>query len=364
MELLDVIVVGGGPAGSTCAGLLKDHGLSVTLVEKAAFPRAKLCAGWVTPGVFETLHLSPETYGLQNVLEPISMFTVWDRKQKAHEVAFGKTVSYGVVRKEFDAFLLKRSGVKTIENLTVRRINYFPDHVEVNGTLAAKMIVGAGGHFCPVSSSLGNSTSDMYTLAAMESETELDDETIKRYVPYPGSPEVIYLDDLKGYAWYFSKGRYLNIGIGSLRRKDVRRNLSIFLEKLRAAGRLPDELFLRLNPFTGHAYKMYPGGKRIIAGERVLLIGDSAGVSSNTSGEGIGPAVLSAVLAAETITQAQGEYTLSHLHVYNEKIVSAFGKPDVQSSSSEVSSFEKFVFDKLLLGTGAGRRYIIKHLFL
>ncbi len=364
MELLDVVVVGGGPAGSTCAGILKKNGLSVALVDGASFPRSKLCAGWLTESVFDTLNLSPEEYSRRNVLQQISRFVVWDKKRKAHPVDFGKTVSYGVIRREFDDYLLKRSGVHVYENYRVRRIEAGPSYVEINNDLRARMIVGAGGHFCPVSSFLGNSISDAYTLAAMESETELDEHTIKKHVPFPGSPEVLYLDDLKGYAWYFSKGTFLNIGIGSLERKNVRRQLEIFLDMLKESGRLSDELREKISPFTGHAYKIYPGGRRTLVGERALLIGDSAGLSSRTSGEGIRPAVMSAVFAAETICEAGGVYTRENLGKYEKKIISAFGKPDVPSRVKDVSSVEKFLFNTLLLGTGPGRRYIIKNLFL
>lgn len=364
MELLDVVVVGGGPAGTTCAGILKKHGLSVAIVDKAVFPRSKLCAGWVTPSVFDILSIPPEEYAKKNKLQQISSFVVWDARGNAHPVDFKNTVSYGIIRKEFDNYLLKKSGVELHGNIHVGEINFLPDRVEIQKTFSARMIVGAGGHFCPVSLSLGNSLSDAYTLAAMESETEFDEQVIKKYVPFPGSPEVIYLDDLKGYAWYFSKGNYLNIGIGSLKRKDIRQQLGIFLEMLKTSGRLPDELRRQLSPFTGHAYKIYPGGKRTLVGERALLIGDSAGLADNTSGEGIRPAVVSAALAAETIIEADGDYSFSKLKAYNEKIVSSFGKPDAPPESRDLSAFEKLLFKKLLLGTQPGRRYIINNLFL
>ena len=50
MQNVDVIIIGGGPAGSTCAGKLRSGGLDVLIVDKAEFPRSKLCSGWITPG--------------------------------------------------------------------------------------------------------------------------------------------------------------------------------------------------------------------------------------------------------------------------------------------------------------------------
>jgi len=49
----DVLIVGAGPAGASCAWRLKRAGLSVALVDKSRFPRDKVCAGWITPAVVD-----------------------------------------------------------------------------------------------------------------------------------------------------------------------------------------------------------------------------------------------------------------------------------------------------------------------
>ena len=54
---VDAVIVGGGPAGSTCAGALRRHGWDVMVVDRAQFPRDKVCAGWITPEVFPLLDL-------------------------------------------------------------------------------------------------------------------------------------------------------------------------------------------------------------------------------------------------------------------------------------------------------------------
>ena len=53
MDRCDVLIVGGGPAGSTCAGKLRQAGVDVLVIDKQVFPRDKTCAGWVTPPVLE-----------------------------------------------------------------------------------------------------------------------------------------------------------------------------------------------------------------------------------------------------------------------------------------------------------------------
>jgi flavin-dependent dehydrogenase len=62
MRTVDVIVVGGGPAGSTAAWRLKRAGVDVLVLDRERFPRLKLCAGWITPEVLRDLELDPATY--------------------------------------------------------------------------------------------------------------------------------------------------------------------------------------------------------------------------------------------------------------------------------------------------------------
>ena len=53
----DAIIIGGGPAGSTCAWKLQQAGMDVVVVDKSDFPRDKVCAGWITPAVIEELQI-------------------------------------------------------------------------------------------------------------------------------------------------------------------------------------------------------------------------------------------------------------------------------------------------------------------
>jgi flavin-dependent dehydrogenase len=62
LKAYDVIIVGGGPAGSTCAAHLVQAGISTLLVDSNQFPRVKLCAGWLSAPVWDTLAISPKEY--------------------------------------------------------------------------------------------------------------------------------------------------------------------------------------------------------------------------------------------------------------------------------------------------------------
>ena len=62
METCDALIVGGGPAGSSCAWKLRQQGMDVMVLDKAMFPRDKVCAGWITPAVVQALQLDTEDY--------------------------------------------------------------------------------------------------------------------------------------------------------------------------------------------------------------------------------------------------------------------------------------------------------------
>jgi flavin-dependent dehydrogenase len=60
VERADVLIVGGGPAGSSCATVLAAAGRDVLIVDAAVFPREKPCGGWITPEVLDEIPFSIE----------------------------------------------------------------------------------------------------------------------------------------------------------------------------------------------------------------------------------------------------------------------------------------------------------------
>ena len=97
--------------------------------------------------------------------------------------------------------------------------------------------------------------------------------------------------------------------------------LEAFVEAMKQGGRIPPDLPGR---FKGHAYLLYAHAERPLVDDGVMLIGDSAGLAYTQSGEGIRPAVESALLAAEVIRSA-GDYSASSLQAYGEAIARRFG---------------------------------------
>jgi len=108
----DVLVVGGGPGGSTAAWRLALAGLRPLLLDAATFPRVKICAGWVTPEALADVEVDPDKYPL--TIQPFTACR-FGFDGKLHETRWRRPASYGIVRSEFDHHLLDRARVAGAE---------------------------------------------------------------------------------------------------------------------------------------------------------------------------------------------------------------------------------------------------------
>lgn len=328
MELHNAIVVGAGPAGTTTARILAENGMDVLLLEKDTFPRTKPCAGWISPLVLELTGISPGEYSKKGTIVPFSSLVVWDYRDVPREVVFDKIVGYGIVRSEFDAALAENIGSTTLkEKIRISSVEKEGDGLVLNSSLKAPIVVGAGGHFCPVAKEFGGVKIRDGAVYAVVSEGRIGSYLINRLTPYANTPEIIFNDDFSGYGWYFQKGDYLNIGVGSTSAVDLNRHRERLLKRLEAVGRLPDPEKFPLPKFTGHSYRLNRVMPRLSVSDGVILAGDALGVAYNMSGEGIGPAIFSGAAAAETILRAEGDYSAGSLSIYTDKIHSKFGRP-------------------------------------
>ena len=293
MTNVDVAVVGGGPAGSTCARALVSAGLDVVVLDRAAFPRDKVCAGWITPEVVRLLELDLTDYARDHVLEPFRAFRVSVMGQPATLIDYGTAVSYGIRRSEFDHYLLRRTGAPVVELVQVTHLERVAGRSIVDGQWAARYLVGAGGHHCPVARALNPGSGRESVVVAQRGEAEFAVGGLT-----PGTPELCFSGDLHGYGWLVPKGTWVNVGLG---RDDPHRfssHVRAFADDLVHSGRMSPDAG---RGWHGHAYLLASASVRRIVGDHVVLIGDAAGVASSGSGEGIRGAVLSGQLAAEAI---------------------------------------------------------------
>ncbi|KPQ29849.1 MAG: Dehydrogenases (flavoproteins) [Marinobacter excellens HL-55] len=322
MDYCDIIIVGAGPAGSTLARAMEGSGKRVLIIDKQSFPRDKTCAGWVTPAVMNSLGIDPDHYATGRTLQPIRRFRIGMMGQNAVENDHGDIVSYGIRRCEFDAYLLDRvDGDKKLAT-PVKSINRSNGNWVINEQWQTPLLVGAGGHFCPVARLLGEGPGKHETVvAAKEVEFEMTPEQARACEARGDTPELWFCRDLKGYAWVFRKASFLNIGLGREDNHRLTDHLEAFVEEMKQAGRIPSDLPGR---FRGHAYLLYAHANRPLVDDGVLLVGDAAGLAYTQSGEGIRPAIESALIAANVIRSAP-DYSALSLQTYGERIAKRFG---------------------------------------
>jgi menaquinone-9 beta-reductase len=322
MDACSVLIVGGGPAGSSCAWQLRRSGIDVAILDKAKFPRNKVCGGWITLPVFDELGIDATEYARANVLQPITGFRTCMMGNRETETDYRKPISYGIRRSEFDDYLLQRSNARLIEGTALSSIERVGDEWLVNGQIKTQLIVGAGGHFCPVARFMGSKSTAENAVAAQETEFEMSSEQQDKCSIRPEIPELYFCSDMRGYGWCFRKGNFINIGLGRLDNHSLGTHIASFIEFLCRTKKITFDLDSKM---FGHAYLLYGKSKRKIVDDGILLIGDAAGMAYAQSGEGIRPAIESGLLAAKAIAEARSTYRRENLERYRALLSNRFG---------------------------------------
>jgi len=322
MESCDVLIVGGGPAGSSCARRLCLHGLDVVLMDRSDFPRDKVCAGWITPQVLAEVELDVDDYRKGRTFQPITGFrTGVIGIDSDVETKYDRPVSFGIRRCEFDHYLLERSGVRLKLDAPVSSIRRDGRKWVINESVTAGMLVGAGGHFCPVARYLNPMLQDAPLVVAQEAEFAIGPGDGGSWAGVAGIPELYFCRGLNGYGWYFRKEQFVNIGFGLLNGRSLPKAAEEFVAFLRKRRRIPEASW----PWRGHAYLVSDAPQRRAVDTGVVLIGDAAGIAYPQSGEGIRPAIESGLLAASAIVDARGLYSAEQLAMYERGLRRRFG---------------------------------------
>jgi flavin-dependent dehydrogenase len=327
MDACDVLIVGGGPAGSSCAWGLRDGGLDVAILDRETFPRNKVCGGWITPEVLDDLEIDADEYGKARVLQPITAFRTGSLNGRIVETDFGRPVSYGIRRCEFDHYLIQRAGARILSPASLTTLERAGAGWIANGQIQARVVVGAGGHFCPVARLTGARPPGEDAVVAQEIEFEMTPEQQAGSSIRGDTPELYFCADMKGYGWCFRKRNFLNIGLGRMDSHRLSEHVAAFVRFLKSTGRL---FFDVPAAFHGHAYLLQGVSARNVVADRLLFIGDAAGLAYEQSGEGILPAIESGLLAAQTIAAARGQYGRERLERYRTELGRLFGEPQRQ----------------------------------
>ncbi len=294
----DVIVVGGGPAGSSSAATLARAGLRVVLLDKAQFPRDKLCGGLISQ---RSRNILAQVFG--NECDPPIETTSKGAKFFFKDWLLNEVYDYKPIyftsRCTFDHYLLglaRSHGVEVIEGAGASGLT--PDRgavLLVDGTsYKAPFIIGADGASSRIRKELHSVSIDKGAFA-VGLEMEVPKAFVKRNVV---DPEIYFGVVRWGYGWVFPKTHTLTVGVGGLAaaNPEMRRVFECFARM--AIGSVPNQP-LRGHPIPFGNYLPHPGE------DSVLLVGDAAGLVEPITGEGIAFAMLSGYQAAQAVIDAK-----------------------------------------------------------
>jgi geranylgeranyl reductase family protein len=364
MDACEALVVGGGPAGSSCAWALRRAGVDVVVLDRASFPRDKVCAGWVTPQVIRSLELDTADYARGRTFQPITAFRTGLIGDAASiDTQYDAPVSYGIRRCEFDHYLLARSGARLTTPAPLTSMRRDGREWIVNDTIRTPLVVGAGGHFCPVAKQLNPDPPKASLVVAQEVEFPVDEADAASYAIARERPELYFSRDLQGYGWCFRKGRHMNIGFGRLDKRSLPKGTAEFVEFLARERRVPANATYK---WHGHAYLLASAAGRRVVDDGVLLVGDSAGLAYPQSGEGIRPAVESGLMAAETIVATRGAYDRERLSPHANRLAERFGAGSAPAMLSGLvpDAFARALSPLVMAWPWFVRRFLIDKWFL
>lgn len=319
----DVLIIGAGPSGVATAYCLRNSGLTVAILDKATFPREKICGDGLTLDVIQQLAaMSPELGDAFHAFSgKLSCSGAEIFAPSGNQVtlpvrpAGEKKQMFTCRRKDFDYFLIQQ--LKVFSNITIfegcipEKIEIFDNGVFAHtnlGTFQGRMAVGADG--------VNSFTARQMNIKRISPEHQcVAMRTYYRGLKplTEGNPIEMYLpkEILPGYLWIFHLADgTANVGIGIL--ASVIREKKINLKKLFQEILLKEPLLSRLKtatqlePVKGLIIPL-GGEQRVISGEKFLLTGDAATLVDPITGEGVANALRSGRIAADHIRRCHQE---------------------------------------------------------
>jgi len=303
----DVVIVGGGPAGSTAGYILSRNSIDVLVIDKFKFPREKLCGGLLSNKAVKILReIFDEDVKSLKEKDLINFET-----KKYEIVSDGKIIGnftskngfYFVERAVFDHYFIqkaKNSGADILEGDGVISVDLFKNEVKtISGKIfKGKYIIGADG----VNSIIRKNFPEEFFKKdkwkknlASAYEVFIDRKDLKFNIDHL----IIFFKYLNfGYGWLFPNNEKILIGVGGLIRKNNEKIIKYFNEIFQYLNLDGD--ILKEKRIKGH---LLPFGNFLMRTifNKTFLIGDSAGFVNPLSGDGLYYSYKSAKLTAEFI---------------------------------------------------------------
>ncbi len=291
-QIYDLIVAGGGPAGSAAARTAAMRGMDVLILDKSPFPRYKPCGGALSLKALSMLDwlLPPPVLERKITGARVHYRELVTERHKGYEIA------WLINRSAFDQYLLEKA-LFTGAEAKMEKALAFKDSGELvavqtkDGIYKSRFLVVASGCQDALKKNIAGPERKESMGLCLVSEIEAEEE---RIVERLGSSLDIYFGVAEGgYGWIFPHRGYYSVGIGGL---------SSSLPHPRQAMRrfLRDNGFSEEARLSGHLIPQ-GGNRRRVARGRVLLAGDAAGFVDPFTGEGIYYALASGRMAGEMV---------------------------------------------------------------
>jgi geranylgeranyl reductase family protein len=299
-----VLIIGGGPAGAAAAHTLAAHGIDVAVIDKAAFPRDKLCGGLLTlrsRKIYQRIFNQPWDAAISHVSHGVKFL----HQGKLLNAVVDASELFFTRRLDFDHFLLDQAitrGAKPYLDDAVVALDLAGKTCRLGSglELGYDTLIGADGVNSLVAKTLFGRAFDPRTVAfALELEVDRNSRHADLI-----DPEIHFGLVNWGYGWVFPKRDTLTVGVGGLHARNpaLKATFNTFLKD--RFGAVP------AGRIKGH-YLPFGDYRKVPGRSDVLLCGDAAGLVEPITGEGIAFAMQSGHFAAEAILAAGGHPALA-----------------------------------------------------
>ena len=334
----DIIIVGAGPGGCSCAYNLSGKGLRIAIIDKAVFPREKICGGALSPDVINQLNWIDPQLALRfhrsvpkKKINSLRIFAPDYNYLDIYIPDYQKSPLYTIKRIDFDKFYFDQiknlPDVHIFQDHKVEEVKNLENEVILNTnkkSFKAKIVVGADGANSIVKRKLsGNKINKKHFSASVRQYFEgVENLNENEYIELH-----FYKEILPCYFWIFPlPNNQANVGLGMLS-SDISKKKINLKEKLTDIIQNHPNIKSRfgnatpLSSIQGFGLPL-GSGKVSVSGHRYLLIGDAASIIDPLTGEGIGNAIRSGRFAADHLIKAfeQNRFDTDFNKLYDQKL--------------------------------------------